>query len=77
MGFIGSGSTYVYGYCDATYKDGMSKEETIEFVKNSESTLLQVVDHPLTVFESFGTRNVQGRFIGRCHPYVCDHRRGR
>ncbi|TCD66936.1 Proteasome subunit beta type-1 [Steccherinum ochraceum] len=31
----GSGSTYVYGYCDATYKDGMSKEETVEFVKNT------------------------------------------
>lgn len=36
--FVGSGSTYVYGYCDATYKDGMTKEETIEFVKNSEDT---------------------------------------
>ncbi len=33
----GSGSTYVYGYCDATYKDGMSEGETIEFVRNSES----------------------------------------
>ena len=33
----GSGSTYVYGYCDATYRDGMSEEETIQFVKNSTS----------------------------------------
>ncbi|GBE79774.1 20S proteasome subunit [Sparassis latifolia] len=31
----GSGSTYVYGYCDATYKEDWSKEETIEFVKNT------------------------------------------
>jgi len=31
----GSGSTYVYGYCDATYKDGWGKEETVEFVKNT------------------------------------------
>ncbi|KAG8953614.1 Proteasome subunit beta type-1 [Tulasnella sp. 424] len=31
----GSGSTYVYGYCDATYKEGWGKEETIEFVKNT------------------------------------------
>lgn len=31
----GSGSTYVYGYCDATYQDGWGKDETIEFVKNS------------------------------------------
>ncbi|EOR00574.1 Proteasome subunit beta type-6 [Wallemia ichthyophaga EXF-994] len=31
----GSGSTYVYGYCDATYKDGMNKDETVHFVKNT------------------------------------------
>jgi len=31
----GSGSTYVYGYCDATYKDGWGRDETIEFVKNT------------------------------------------
>ena len=34
----GSGSTYVYGYCDATYQDGWGKDETIEFVKNSACT---------------------------------------
>eukprot|EP01111_Echinosteliopsis_oligospora_P013128 TRINITY_DN462_c0_g1_i1.p1 TRINITY_DN462_c0_g1~~TRINITY_DN462_c0_g1_i1.p1 ORF type:complete len:214 (-),score=66.25 TRINITY_DN462_c0_g1_i1:89-730(-) len=31
----GSGSTYIYGYCDATYKPGMTKEECETFVKNS------------------------------------------
>jgi Proteasome subunit len=31
----GSGSTYVYGYCDATYKEGWGRGETVEFVKNS------------------------------------------
>ncbi|KAI8822633.1 nucleophile aminohydrolase [Fimicolochytrium jonesii] len=31
----GSGSTYIYGYCDATYKEGMTKEEAIVFTKNS------------------------------------------
>ncbi len=31
----GSGSTYVYGYCDATYKDGWNRDQTVEFVKNS------------------------------------------
>ncbi|TPX62965.1 hypothetical protein PhCBS80983_g00093 [Powellomyces hirtus] len=31
----GSGSTYIYGYCDAAYKEGMTKEEAIEFTKNS------------------------------------------
>ena len=30
----GSGSTYIYGYCDAHYKTGMTKEECIDFVKN-------------------------------------------
>lgn len=31
----GSGSSYIYGYCDANYKEGMSKDECIEFVKNA------------------------------------------
>ena len=31
----GSGSTYVYGYCDATYQDEWGRDETVEFVKNS------------------------------------------
>eukprot|EP00245_Coleochaete_scutata_P015978 TRINITY_DN7297_c0_g1_i1.p1 TRINITY_DN7297_c0_g1~~TRINITY_DN7297_c0_g1_i1.p1 ORF type:complete len:264 (-),score=39.60 TRINITY_DN7297_c0_g1_i1:580-1308(-) len=28
----GSGSSYIYGYCDQAYKDGMTKEEAMEFV---------------------------------------------
>ncbi|KAF7985221.1 hypothetical protein HWV62_7858 [Athelia sp. TMB] len=31
----GSGSTYVYGYCDATYKDGWNEAQTVEFVQNT------------------------------------------
>ncbi|KAK3815006.1 MAG: proteasome subunit beta type-6 [Benniella sp.] len=31
----GSGSTYIFGYCDSTYRDGMSKEQCMDFVKNS------------------------------------------
>ncbi|PFH52528.1 hypothetical protein AMATHDRAFT_1935 [Amanita thiersii Skay4041] len=31
----GSGSTYVYGYCDATYKEGWGRDKTVEFVKNT------------------------------------------
>ena len=30
----GSGSTYIYGYCDANFKKGMDKEKCIDFVKN-------------------------------------------
>ncbi|KAI8866983.1 proteasome subunit beta type-6 [Ramicandelaber brevisporus] len=31
----GSGSTYIYGYCDSEFKEGMSKDECIEFTKNA------------------------------------------
>ncbi|KAJ3011400.1 Proteasome subunit beta type-1 [Thoreauomyces humboldtii] len=31
----GSGSTYIYGYCDANFRDDMTKEEAIKFTKNS------------------------------------------
>lgn len=31
----GSGSSYIYGYCDANYKDGMTKEEALAFVQNA------------------------------------------
>ena len=32
--FVGSGSTYIYGHCDATYKPGMTKEQCFTFVSN-------------------------------------------
>eukprot|EP01132_Coremiostelium_polycephalum_P009689 gene9689-11896_t len=31
----GSGSTYIYGYCDSKFKPNMTKDECVEFVKNS------------------------------------------
>ncbi|KDN37821.1 putative PRE3-20S proteasome subunit [Tilletiaria anomala UBC 951] len=31
----GSGSAYIYGYCDSTWTPGMNREQTIEFVKNA------------------------------------------
>ncbi|EDV24245.1 Proteasome subunit beta type-6 [Trichoplax sp. H2] len=31
----GSGSTYIYGYCDAHYKPNMSKNECLDFVKQA------------------------------------------
>ena len=30
----GSGSTYVYGYVDSNFKEGMTKEECLKFVSN-------------------------------------------
>ena len=37
----GSGSSYIYGYCDSTWREGMSKEETIEFVRNALSLAMR------------------------------------
>lgn len=31
----GSGSTYIYGYCDANFRLGMTREECLTFVKNA------------------------------------------
>ena len=31
----GSGSTYIYGYCDANWKEDMTEEEGISFVKSA------------------------------------------
>lgn len=31
----GSGSTYIYGYCDATFREDFTKDETVDFVRNS------------------------------------------
>ena len=31
----GSGSTYIYGYCDANWKEGMNEEEAVNFVKGA------------------------------------------
>lgn len=32
----GSGSSYVYGYVDANFKQGMTQEECVNFITNSE-----------------------------------------
>jgi 20S proteasome subunit beta 1 len=31
----GSGSTYIYGYCDANWREGMTEQEGIKFVKSA------------------------------------------
>ena len=31
----GSGSTYIYGYCDAYWREGMTEDEGIAFVKGA------------------------------------------
>lgn len=32
----GSGSSYIYGYVDATYREGMTKDECLQFTANGE-----------------------------------------
>lgn len=31
----GSGSTYIYGYCDANWKEDMAEEDGVNFVKGA------------------------------------------
>lgn len=33
----GSGSSYIYGYVDATYREGMTREECLQFTANGET----------------------------------------
>ena len=33
----GSGSTYIYGYADSNYKEGMTKQECLQFCTNGMS----------------------------------------
>lgn len=73
----GSGSTYVYGYCDATYKEGWGRDETVNFVKNSAYSVIDLVRPVLIIFisaPSSRTRNVSRWFIWRGHPYVRNYR---
>ncbi|CAD6565973.1 MAG: Proteasome subunit beta type-1 [Cyphobasidiales sp. Tagirdzhanova-0007] len=31
----GSGSSYIYGFCDSTWQEGWGRDETVEFVRNA------------------------------------------
>ena len=35
MAFGGSASIYIYGYCDPYWKEGISEQEGIDFVKGT------------------------------------------
>jgi 20S proteasome subunit beta 1 len=37
----GSGSSYIYGFCDKNFKSGMAKDEAISFVKSSLSQAIK------------------------------------
>jgi 20S proteasome subunit beta 1 len=40
----GSGSSYIYGYCDANYREGMTREECIQFTKNGKFLMLDIIN---------------------------------
>jgi len=37
----GSGSTYIYGYCDALFRENMTEAECLEFTKNAVTLAIQ------------------------------------
>ena len=37
----GSGSAFIYGYCDKNFKENMTKEETVDFMKQSLSEAIK------------------------------------
>jgi hypothetical protein len=43
----GSGSTYIYGYCDSTYREDWGKDETVEFVRNGAWSFSLLLYHAL------------------------------
>jgi 20S proteasome subunit beta 1 len=61
----GSGSTYIYGYCDANFKEKMTKEEALSFVRNGIHSLL-IISHP-----SFGSGHGKRWILWRCYPNGC------
>lgn len=89
----GSGSTYIYGYCDATWKAGWGKEKTIEFVKNGTYTPFLTLhfskgdqqrdtdEHFMCTFvlglNSIGIGNEERRLVRRHNPSGRHHRRWR
>jgi 20S proteasome subunit beta 1 len=71
----GSGSTYIYGFCDAAYRPGMSREECIEFTKQGELLSMPVACHILIQHFSGCSGHGTRRFIRWCDSPSSNHRR--
>lgn len=75
--FAGSGSTYIYGFCDEMYKDGMTKQECVDFVRKCKDPEMEMalVDWDFSFYfsgrnnHSDHARHVEGRVLGRLHPH--------
>jgi hypothetical protein len=63
----GSGSTYIYGLVDATYKEGMTKEECKTFVKTG--TLFVLVACCAVVMLRVRNRGSNGQIVVQCHRW--------
>ena len=87
----GSGSTYIYGHVDATYKSGMSKADCQTFVRNGARPVRPHPPSPRPARSapsclrartrldprSGRARHVPRRLVGRHHPALHDRQHGR
>lgn len=64
----GSGSAYIYGFCDANWRPGWNKDETLKFVQNGTWPTLTHSSQP---------GHAPRRLVGRHHPHGGHHRGGR
>lgn len=64
----GSGSAYIYGFCDASWREGWSKEQTLEFVRNGACASTDI---------SAKSRDAPRWLVGRNDPARGHYRRGR
>ena len=58
----GSGSTYIYGYCDSAFKEQMTRDECVTFVQNCEYFNMHTYTDQLF--------SLLKRFRWQCHEMV-------
>lgn len=73
---LGSGSTYIYGWCDAEYREGMSKDQCLTFVSKGTAWSRYLANISSCRLFSFVTCYGPRRFVWRCHSYGSDYGRG-
>lgn len=80
----GSGSSYIYGFCDSTWQKGWDKERTIDFVRDGQFpfdsvSLFYLLKSIMWFLPSFSTRSghVARRLIWWRHPHGSNNRRRR
>lgn len=73
----GSGSTYVYGFVDANYRPGMSKEECTDFIIKSKlsQNLIRLYTNDLKNFYSARFGYAPRRIFWWYNSFRCNHKR--